>query len=95
MPKLSDVAVRQYHEHGYYAPIRALSAQEAGEVRRHLEAYEADAGSLRGPLRHKAHLLFTWLDELIRHPGILDPGGKHHRPEHPGLGNVVLHQGAE
>ncbi len=73
MPKLSDDAVRQYGEHGYYAPIRALSTHEAANVRRRLEGYEAGAGPLRGPLRHKPHLLFTWLDDLIRHPGILDP----------------------
>ena len=30
-------------------------------------------GTLTGPLRHKTHLLFTWLNDLIRHPGILDP----------------------
>ena len=29
-------------------------------------------GPLGGELRHKGHLLFTWLDELIRHPRILD-----------------------
>ena len=73
MPKLSDDAVRHYHEHGYYAPIPALSTAEAADVRRHLEEHEAGAGSLNGALRHKAHLLFTWLDDLIRHPGILDP----------------------
>lgn len=73
MPKLSDEAVRQYNEHGYYAPITALSMAEAAEVRCHLEDYEAAAGGLRGPNRQKPHLLFTWLNDLIRHPGILDP----------------------
>jgi len=29
-------------------------------------------GSLKGTMRHKSHLLFTWLDNLIRHPAILD-----------------------
>lgn len=72
MTSLSDDAVRQYHEEGYYAPIRALSADEAGALRAKLEAHEAEHGRLAGPLRHKSHLLFTWLDELIRHPGILD-----------------------
>ena len=27
---------------------------------------------MRGPVRHKPHLLFTWLNDLIRHPRILD-----------------------
>jgi ectoine hydroxylase-related dioxygenase (phytanoyl-CoA dioxygenase family) len=29
-------------------------------------------GPLRGDLRHKTHLLFPFLAELVRHPGILD-----------------------
>ena len=72
MKSLSAAAVRHYHEHGYYAPVRALSMAEAAEVRRHLEQYEHVDGTLSGPLRHKTHLVFTWLNELIRHPGILD-----------------------
>ena len=72
MKSLSADAVRQYHKTGYYAPVRALSAPNAAEYRARLEAYEAAHGKLAGPLRHKSHLLFTWLDELIRHPGILD-----------------------
>ena len=27
---------------------------------------------MQGPVRHKPHLLFTWLNELIRHPRIMD-----------------------
>jgi non-haem Fe2+, alpha-ketoglutarate-dependent halogenase len=72
MTSLSPEAVRQYHDHGYYAPVTVLSAAEAAAVRRHLEEYEARSGGLKGPLRHKSHLLFTWLDELIRTPRILD-----------------------
>jgi phytanoyl-CoA dioxygenase PhyH len=72
MKPLSAEAVRQFHAEGYYAPIHVLSPERAAEVRRHLEAYEARSGGLRGPLRHKSHLLFTWLDELIREPAILD-----------------------
>ena len=33
---------------------------------------EAGTGNLAGPLRHKSHLLFTWLNDLVRHPRILD-----------------------
>ncbi len=73
MTSLSAAAVRHYHERGYYSPVRVLSAAEAAEVRRHLEEYERAGGSLSGPLRHKTHLLFTWLNHLIRHPSILDP----------------------
>jgi hypothetical protein len=72
MTSLSPDALKQYREQGYYAPVRAIEAGEAGELRRRLEAHEAAHAKLAGPLRHKPHLLFTWLDELIRHPGILD-----------------------
>jgi non-haem Fe2+, alpha-ketoglutarate-dependent halogenase len=73
MKSLSAAAIRHYQEHGYYAPVRALSTTEAADVRRHLEDYERVGGGLSGPLRHKTHLLFTWLNDLVRHPGILDP----------------------
>jgi len=73
MTSLSAAAIRHYREHGYYAPVRALSTTEAAETRRHLEDYERVGGGLSGPLRHKSHLVFTWLNDLIRHPGILGP----------------------
>jgi chlorinating enzyme len=72
MSALSADAVQAYREQGYYAPVRALTAAEAATVRAHLEAFEAESGRLAGPLRHKPHLLFTWLNDLIRHPRILD-----------------------
>src|SRR5258708_4212090 len=72
MGRLSEAAIAHYREHGYYAPIRVMSADEAADSRRQLEAHEATHGSLKGSMRHKSHLLFTWLDDLIRHPAILD-----------------------
>jgi non-haem Fe2+, alpha-ketoglutarate-dependent halogenase len=72
MKSLSAQAVRQYEDLGFYAPVRVLTAAEAGELRRKLETYEASGGAIQGAVRHKPHLLFTWLNELIRHPRILD-----------------------
>jgi chlorinating enzyme len=72
MKSLSDAAVRQYNEAGYYAPVQVLSLAEAGALRARLEAFEGGAGALAGTLRHKSHLLFTWLNDLIRHDRILD-----------------------
>jgi non-heme Fe2+,alpha-ketoglutarate-dependent halogenase len=72
MKTLTADAVRQYEDRGYYAPVRAISTEQAADVRRHLETYESAHGTLSGPLRHKPHLLFTWLNDLIRAPGILD-----------------------
>jgi non-haem Fe2+, alpha-ketoglutarate-dependent halogenase len=72
MKSLTPEIVRQYEQRGYYAPIPALSTEAAAAIRRQLESYEAEHGLLQGSLRQKSHLLFTWLDELIRHPAILD-----------------------
>lgn len=72
MKRLSAEAAAFYRKHGYFAPVRVLSAEEAERLRGRLEAHEAAHGRLQGPMRHKSHLLFTWLDELIRHPAILD-----------------------
>src|SRR4051794_7338454 len=72
MGRLSGAAIEHYREHGYYAPIRVMPADEAARVRAHLEAHEATHGVLKGSMRHKSHLLFTWLDKLIRHHAILD-----------------------
>ena len=72
MKTLNAVIARQYEDRGYYAPVPALGTEEAAEIRRRLEDYEATHGPLQGEMRHKSHLLFTWLDALIRHPAILD-----------------------
>jgi non-heme Fe2+,alpha-ketoglutarate-dependent halogenase len=72
MKKLSAEAVEHYRTHGYYAPVPVLTLQETATIRAKLEAHERAHGLLKGPLRHKSHLLFTWLDDLIRHPAILD-----------------------
>ena len=72
MKSLSDAAVQQYRERGYYAPVPVLTSAEAGELRQRLEGFEATGGAMQGLIRHKPHLLFTWLNELIRHPRILD-----------------------
>jgi non-haem Fe2+, alpha-ketoglutarate-dependent halogenase len=72
MKSLSEAAVRQYRDLGYCAPVPALSTAEAATLRARLETFEAGAGVLSGKLRHKPHLLFTWLNDLVRHPRILD-----------------------
>lgn len=74
MPKvLSDEAVAAFRRDGYYSPVRVMPAAEASKYRQALEAHEARTGEpLQGNWRHKTHLLFTWADELVRHPAILD-----------------------
>jgi non-haem Fe2+, alpha-ketoglutarate-dependent halogenase len=74
MPKaLSTAAVEAYRRDGYCFPVPALTAAEAAHYRSCLEKHEAETGApLQGNLRHKAHLLFTWVDELVHHPKIVD-----------------------
>ena len=74
MPKLLDrAAVDQYRGEGYYFPIDVLDAREAAAHRARLEAFEAAQGKpVHGPQRNKSHLLFKWVDDLMRHPRILD-----------------------
>lgn len=75
MPKaLTEDQIAAYAREGYLAPIHVMSEPEARSLRGKLEAIEAGMGGpLRGDVRHKAHLLFRFLAELIRHPAILDP----------------------
>jgi non-haem Fe2+, alpha-ketoglutarate-dependent halogenase len=72
MATISADAVRQFNDQGYCAPIRALTSEEAANLRDRLEIFEAANSGLTAGLRNKPHLLLTWLDELVRHAGVLD-----------------------
>lgn len=74
MPKrLTDAQVRQFHDEGWVSPVRVMSAEAAAAIRARLEAHERETGGpLRGNLRHKSHLLFTFVSELVHHEGVLD-----------------------
>ena len=74
MPKcLTNAQIAAYEREGYLAPVAVMSETEAQALRATLERIEAGMGGpLRGDLRHKAHLLFPFLAELIRHPAMLD-----------------------
>jgi non-heme Fe2+,alpha-ketoglutarate-dependent halogenase len=74
MPKLlSAEAVESYRRDGFYFPVEVLSPAETAQYRARLESYERRTGGpISGAYRHKSHLLFPWLNELIRHPRILD-----------------------
>jgi non-haem Fe2+, alpha-ketoglutarate-dependent halogenase len=74
MPKLlSATAIESYRRDGYYFPVDILSPEETAGYRAKLESFEGKSGGpIGGALRHKSHLLFPWLNELVRHPKILD-----------------------
>ena len=64
----------QYEREGYICPIPVLDAGEVDALRSKLETFEAaQGGKLEPAQRNKSHLLFKWLDDLIRDPRILDP----------------------
>jgi len=71
---LSQQQVELFRRDGYIFPINILDAHEAADLRRQLEAREAlQGGRIEPGQRAKSHLLFKWLDDLIRDPRILDP----------------------
>ena len=74
MPKiLTQAQIDQFHRDGYVHPIRVMSVAQATELRARLEAFEAKTGGpLKGDLRHKTHLLFSWLGDLVHNEKILD-----------------------
>ena len=70
---LSPDAVAAYHRDGYLFPQRAISPERAAHYRACLERYEAGAGGpINSNFRHKVHLLFTWANELVHDPVILE-----------------------
>lgn len=85
MSKMLDAsAVSRYRDDGFYAPLDVFSQQQALEMRRAIEALEAERGpifsenrprpgdSFQGSYRFKSHLLFKWLADAVRNPTILD-----------------------
>src|SRR5574340_574935 len=74
MPKLlTPEQCEQYRNLGYVAPIRIMPAAQALALRERLESFERSQGApLQGAMRHKTHLLFAWLNDLVRHERILD-----------------------
>ncbi len=69
---LSDEQVRHYRDNGYVFPIRVLNETDATDYRTKLEAIETGEAERAKHLKFKPHLVFTFLDQLIRHPKILD-----------------------
>ena len=74
MPKLlTEDQIAQFHEEGCVFPVRVMSEAEAAGYRARLEDFETRTGGpLKGDLRHKSHLLFAWLGDLIRRKEVLD-----------------------
>jgi chlorinating enzyme len=74
MPKkLTEAEIERYERDGFLAPLPAFSRDAAWRYRQKLEAFEAQVGrKLAKGFNFKPHLLFTWVDEIVRHPAVLD-----------------------
>ena len=74
MPAVLDAAaVAAYRRDGIHFPLRVFSAAEAAVMLGRLEAIEAaHGGYLPARINQKPHLLFPWLNEMIREARILD-----------------------
>jgi chlorinating enzyme len=73
MKVLTQAQVAQFRKDGFVPKIRVMSVEEAGQARAMLEDYERRSGGpLRGNFRHKAHLLFPFLSEIVRNNRLLD-----------------------
>ena len=71
---LSTFDVTDFGRDGYLCPIDVLTAEEVTDYRACLQsALDSEDGMVQKMLRHKGHIAFGWLAELIRHPGILGP----------------------
>ena len=70
---LTQEQIERFWREGCVYPVRVMSEEQAIEIREKLERFEAETGEpLKGALRHKSHLLFTWLADLVRNTRIVD-----------------------
>tara|TARA_Y100000814_G_scaffold249548_1_gene195803 strand:+ start:744 stop:1598 length:855 start_codon:yes stop_codon:yes gene_type:complete len=73
---LTKEQISEYASKGQVGPIPLLDVDEVTYYRRKLEAAEAAFGKplsqIPGQFRAKTHLLFTWMDDFVRHEKILD-----------------------
>ena len=74
MPKkLTVEQVEQYRRDCFVSPVRAFPVAEARAYRARLEQSERQFGPLSvGQGGSKTHLLYTWADEIVRSPAVLD-----------------------
>lgn len=70
---LTEAQVEAFKRNGYHFPVRVISVAEADAYREKIEAFEFDHGLImKTPYRNKPHMVFNWVNQLIRHPRILD-----------------------
>ncbi len=74
MPRfLSKQQIEQYHEQGFLSPVDVMSEDEAASYLQRLQEAEAQyPQALNAENRNNAHLCFSFLDELVHHPVLLN-----------------------
>jgi non-heme Fe2+,alpha-ketoglutarate-dependent halogenase len=70
---LPPATLSRYQRDGFLCPVPAIGAAHAAAVLKKIEAVETQHGG-SWPQQHafKPHTLYPWLNELVRHPAILD-----------------------
>lgn len=70
---LTKDQVEAFRQNGYHFPVRVISAAEADACREKLEEFEFEHGLImKTPYRAKPHMVLKWVNDLIRHPHIVD-----------------------
>ena len=75
---LSPEQVQRYRDDGILHPLPLMPDARASTLRDH---YLAIASTLKGRANQKPHLLYTWLDQLVRDARILDAVESLHGPD--------------
>jgi non-heme Fe2+,alpha-ketoglutarate-dependent halogenase len=71
--KLTEEQIARYGRDGFVSPVDAFSRDEARGYLDRLESFERQDGRQFAKGRNlKPHLLFTWVDEIVHHPAVLD-----------------------
>lgn len=70
---LNTKKINFFKNNGYLFPIKVMEEKEAILYRTALEDYEKSQGSaISGIEKHKSHLLFSWVNEIVHNKNILD-----------------------
>jgi len=70
---LSQTQIDQFERDGFVSRVRVMSEAQALEIRDRIESFERRQGAvLRGDQRHKSHLLFKFLSDVVHLQPIVD-----------------------
>jgi non-heme Fe2+,alpha-ketoglutarate-dependent halogenase len=71
--KLSQDQIDHFNKKGFVTPVDVFSREQAKEYLDMLEAFEKSQNLQLGKgFNFKPHLLFKWVDDIARHPAVLD-----------------------